>query len=82
MWSQCNDQPNNDQPNNDQPNKLHVLLHYYVQMFALCMQLSELIQSCQDYSTEASRLQHAEKQSVQDLFDELKDELLHGSQKA
>ncbi|DBA94363.1 TPA: hypothetical protein ACH3X1_001969 [Trebouxia sp. C0004] len=44
--------------------------------------LSELIQSCQDYSTEASRLQHAEKQSVQDLFDELRDELLHGSQKA
>jgi len=48
----------------------------------LCLQLSELIQSCQDYSTEASRLQHAEKQSVQDLFDELRDELLHGSQKA
>ncbi|KAL0048046.1 hypothetical protein WJX82_006459 [Trebouxia sp. C0006] len=44
--------------------------------------LSELIQSCQDYSTEASRLQHAEKQSVQDLFDELRDELLHGSQRA
>ena len=75
MWSQCN-----DQPNNDQPNKLHVLLHLYMKV--LCLQLSELIQSCQDYSTEASRLQHAEKQSVQDLFDELRDELLHGSQKA
>ena len=46
------------------------------------MQLSEIVQACANYSSEAARLQHADKQGVQQLFDEFSSELAPALQKA
>ena len=46
------------------------------------MQLSEIVQACASYSSEAARLQHADKQAVQQLFDEFSSELAPALQKA
>ena len=48
----------------------------------LLLQLSEIVQACQVYSTEASRLQHADKQDLQQLFTELGNSLTPALQKA
>jgi len=48
----------------------------------LLLQLCEVSQACQAYSTEAARLQHVEKQQVQQLFDEMADSLSPLLQKA
>lgn len=39
------------------------------------MQLSEMVTSCEEFASEASRLQHSEASQVEQLFLELKDAL-------
>ena len=51
-------------------------------LLSVCaLQLSDIAASCEEYSLEASRLQHKDASEVEQLFLELRDRLRHEAQK-